>query len=77
MTNNRFAANASGTDAAVVRRLLLLATTAAMLALAGCGDSGEDSDDDASCVGCRSVAADPAVPCLTCRIGVNSGQLRD
>jgi hypothetical protein len=39
---------------AVARQLLLFAMTAAMLALAGCGDSGEDSDDDASPAGRRA-----------------------
>jgi hypothetical protein len=74
MTNNRFAAKASGTNAAAVaRRLLLCTMTAALLALAGCGDSGEDSEDDASCVGCRTLAANPAAPCLTRRTGWAQG----
>jgi hypothetical protein len=59
MTNTLFSAKASGTGAAtVVRRLLLLAMTAAMLTLAGCGDSGEDSDDDASHACCHTLATD-------------------
>lgn len=49
MTNTRFCAKPSGTDAAAVaRRLLLFAMTAAMVTLTGCGDSGEDSENDAS-----------------------------
>lgn len=70
MTNARFCANPSGTDAAAVaRRLLLFAMTAAMLTLTGCGDSGEDSEDDASHASYRTVAADPAAPSVTSRTG--------
>jgi hypothetical protein len=70
MTNTRFCAKPSGTDgAAGARRLLLFAMTAAMLTLTGCGDSGEDSEDDASHASCRTVAADPAEPSLTSRTG--------
>jgi hypothetical protein len=43
--------------------------TAAMLTLTGCGDSGEDSEDDASHASGRTVAADPAAPTLTSRAG--------
>ncbi|MGO9927227.1 MAG: hypothetical protein ACLPLP_14210 [Mycobacterium sp.] len=46
--------------AAVARRLVTLAMTAAILSLAGCGDSGEDSETDASDTGRRAPAADPA-----------------
>ena len=70
MTNTRFCAKPSGTDgAAGARRLLLFAMTAAMLTLTGCGDSGEDSEDDASHASCRTVAADPAEPSPTSRTG--------
>jgi hypothetical protein len=70
MTKTLFSARTSGTDAAVVaRRLLLFAMTAAMLTLTGCGDSGDDSEDDASHTGCHTVAADPGAPSLTCRTG--------
>lgn len=70
MTNTRFCAKPSGTDAAAVaRRLLLFAMTAAMLTLTGCGDSGEDSENDASHASCRTVVADPAAPSVTSRTG--------
>jgi hypothetical protein len=70
MTNERSCATTPGTDAvAVARRLLLFAMTAALLTLTGCGDSGEDSEDDASHTGCHTLAADPAAPSLTCRTG--------
>jgi hypothetical protein len=66
MTNERSSAKASGADAApIARRLLLFAMTAAVLALAGCGDSGDDSEDDASHAGCRTLAADPALLATT------------
>ncbi|HWS91943.1 MAG TPA: hypothetical protein VN306_05430 [Mycobacterium sp.] len=45
--------------AAVARRLATLAMTAAILSLAGCGDSGDDSGTDASDTGRRSSAAAP------------------
>jgi hypothetical protein len=44
--------------AIVARRLLLFATTAATLALAGCGDSGEASEDSAA--GAGALASDLA-----------------
>jgi hypothetical protein len=44
----------------VSRRLVAPAMAAAMLALAGCGDAYDESDDDASGAGCRALAADPA-----------------
>jgi phosphoserine phosphatase len=44
----------------VVRRMAAFAMTAVMLSVAGCGDSGDDSEDDASDTGCRTLAADPA-----------------
>ena len=70
MTNAGICAKPSGTDAAAVaRRVLLFAMTAAMLTLTGCGDSGEDSEDDASHTSCRTVAADPAAPSVTSRTG--------
>lgn len=70
MTNTGFRAKPPGTDAAAVaRRLLLFAMTAARPTLTGCGDSGEDSEDDASHASCRTVAADPAAPTLTSRAG--------
>jgi len=43
--------------------------TAAMLTLTGCGDSGEDSENDASHASCRTVVADPAAPSVTSRTG--------
>jgi phosphoserine phosphatase len=40
------------------RRLVALALSAAMLLVAGCGDSGDDSADDEG-TGCRILSADP------------------
>ena len=55
MTTQRSLAHGSSAhSAAVVRRLVTFAMTAAMLSLAGCGDSGDDSDTDESHTGCRS-----------------------
>jgi hypothetical protein len=53
-TQPSLAPGSSAHSAAVVRRLVTFAMTAAMLSLAGCGDSGDDSDTDESHTGCRS-----------------------
>ncbi|MGO9381438.1 MAG: hypothetical protein ACLP4W_04940 [Mycobacterium sp.] len=61
MTAEHFPAPESAArTAAVARRLVTLAMTAAILSLAGCGDSGEDSETGASDTGRRASAADPA-----------------
>lgn len=56
MTIPRLAAHRA---AAVVRGLVALTITAAMLSVSGCGDSGDHAEGDASDNGCRTVAADP------------------
>ncbi len=43
----------------VARRLAAFALTAATLSLAGCGDSGDESEGDPSETQCRVLAADP------------------
>jgi phosphoserine phosphatase len=60
MTNEHCAATeAADRAAAVARRLVALATIGAVLLLAGCGDSGDYSEGDASDTHCRTLAADP------------------
>src|SRR5262245_10231644 len=60
MTNDQPAARGTAAIAVTVaRRLMAAAAAGAMLLLAGCGDSGDYSEGDASDAHCRTLAADP------------------
>jgi hypothetical protein len=56
MTIPRLAAHRAAT---VVRGLVALTITAAMLSVSGCGDSGDNAEGDTADSGCRRLAADP------------------